>query len=246
MNQTFQGVVIKETPHGENGKLLWILTEERGVVCVVATGARKLTASYLKSVQLFAYSKLTVYEKNGYMTLTEAELIEGFYYIRKDLIALSFASYACEMAYIAAIPNDSSMLRLILNTLYAVSKEIAPVRLIKAVFELKLCCISGLMPDADGLCAVCGKPSDGYNISELEPRCLEHTERKSSFLPLCAATKKLISYVCTAELARMLSFRASADTVDEFCTFCEAFAVASLEVNPKTLQFYNEISRKNS
>jgi DNA repair protein recO len=244
MNQTFTGVVIKEAPNGENGKLLWVLTEQRGVVCMVATGAKKLTASYLKSVQLFAYSRLTVYEKNGHMTLTEAELIEGFYYIRKDLVALAFASYACEMARIAAVPEDSSMLRLLLNTLYALSKELAPTRLIKAVFELKLCCVSGLMPDVNCECTVCSAPSDGYNITELEPRCHEHCGKTSDFVTLCTSTKKLISYVCSADFARMLSFRASSDTVDEFCLFCEAFAVAALEINPKTLQFYNEISRK--
>ena len=94
MNRTFDGVVIREQQSGENGKTLSVLTENDGVVSVSASGARKITASYLKSAQLFAYSHMTVYDKNGHLTLTEAELIEGFYYIRKDLLSLAFASYA--------------------------------------------------------------------------------------------------------------------------------------------------------
>ena len=227
MNETFPGIVIREMPSGENGKLLYVLTADRGVVRINATGARKLTASYLKSVQMFAYSRLTVYEKNGHMTLTEAELIEGFYYIRKDLVALAFASYACEMAYISAVPDDSSVLRLLLNTLYAVSNAIAPINIIKAVFELKLCCVSGLMPDIEDGCAVCGDAVSG-----------------GEFIPLCAAARRIVSFVCGADYSKMLSFRASPDAIEDFCAFCESFMTASMEVNPKTLQFYREISRK--
>lgn len=244
MNETFPGIVIREMPSGENGKLLYVLTADRGVVRINATGARKLTASYLKSVQMFAYSRLTVYEKNGHMTLTEAELIEGFYYIRKDLVALAFASYACEMAYISAVPDDSSVLRLLLNTLYAVSNAIAPINIIKAVFELKLCCVSGLMPDIEDGCAVCGDEAAGFCMNELEPRCAVHAVSGGEFIPLCAAARRIVSFVCGADYSKMLSFRASPDAIEDFCAFCESFMTASMEVNPKTLQFYREISRK--
>ena len=244
MSETFPGIVIREMPSGESGKLLYVLTADRGVVRINATGARKLTASYLKSVQLFAYSKLTVYEKNGRMTLTEAELIESFYYIRKELVALAFASYACEMAYISAVPDDSSVMRLLLNTLYAVANAVAPVNIIKAVFELKLCCVSGLMPDIDDGCAVCGDEAAGFCIKELEPRCTVHADSGGGFIPLCTAARRMVTYVCGADYSKMLAFRASPDATEEFCAFCEAFMTASMEVNPKTLQFYREISRK--
>ncbi len=244
MNRTFQGIVVREASQGENGKLLWVLTADYGIVHVLATGAKRLTASYLKSVQLFAYSKLTVYEKNGRMTLTEAELIESFYSIRKDLNALAFASYACEMAALSAVPDDSSTLRLLLNTLYAAANELSAIPLIKAVFELKLCCISGLMPDLEDACTQCGNTSEGFNVIDMEPRCHLHKGREGGYMPLCPAAKKIASFVCAADLSRMLSFKASPDAAADFCIFSEAFAVASLGVNPKTLQFYNEISRK--
>lgn len=244
MEETFQGIVVREAPQGESGKLLWVLTPDKGVVHIFATGARRLSASYLKSVQLFAYSKLTVYEKNGRMTLTEAELIESFYYIRKDLIALAFASYACEMAAITAVPEDSSTIRLLLNTLYAVANEVSPIPLIKAVFELKLCCISGLMPDLEDSCPQCGSPSEGFNVIDMEPRCHIHKGSGDGYVSLCAAAKKIAAYVCSTDFSRMLSFRASPDAAADFCIFSEAFAIAALGVNPKTLQFYNGISRK--
>ncbi len=246
MDKTFQGLVVYESPYGETGKILTVLTEEMGTVKVLATGGRTLKSSYITSAQLFAYSTLTVSvnEKGDYMVLKEARLIESFYFIRRDLNALAFCSYACEMAKITAVPNDNSTLRLILNTLYAAQKEVAPIPIIKAVFELKLCCVGGLMPEIEPICGECGEKADGYSLENWIPVCKKHIGNKQKFIPLCAAAFKAIEYICSADFSKMLAFRTSPDAAADLCVFAEAYTVASFEFNPKTLQFYNDISRK--
>ncbi len=242
MEKTFQGVVIKEAPSGENGKILHVLTENMGVVRVSATGARKLSTSYVTCTQLFSYSVMTVNEKNGYMILKEAKLIENFHNIRNSLSSLAFASYACEMALIASTPEDSNFLRLCLNALYATANDIKPVPIIKAVFELKLCCISGMTPDITADCCVCGSKACGFAVRDGEMRCKEHMGDKNSFITLDKASLELISFVCDSDFSRMLSFKVSPDSAADFCIFTEAFALYMFDIKPKTLQFYHQIS----
>ena len=141
MDRKFKGIVIKEKPSGEKGKLLYILTESEGVVQVTATGARSISASYLKSVQLFAYSELSVYEKNGRMTLTEATLLESIYGIRSDLSSFAVSSYMAELCFLVSTAQNDGVLSLFLNCLYALSKSLAESRMVKAVFEYRLCLI---------------------------------------------------------------------------------------------------------
>ena len=100
------------------------------------------------------------------------------------------------------------------------------------------------MPYIEDGCAVCGDEAAGFCMNELEPRCAVHAVSGGEFIPLCAAARRIVSFVCGADYSKMLSFRASPDAIEDFCAFCESFMTASMEVNPKTLQFYREISRK--
>ena len=58
MQHKVRGLVVRESPKGESGKLLTVLTERDGVITVNAKGVRKISAAYLKSAQLFALSDM--------------------------------------------------------------------------------------------------------------------------------------------------------------------------------------------
>ena len=98
MHHKVKGIVIKESAHGENGKLLTVLTELDGILTVKAKGARSILASNLKSVQLFACSDMLLYQKNNSYTLVDAELVDDFYSIRDNIESFALAAYCCEVA----------------------------------------------------------------------------------------------------------------------------------------------------
>ena len=85
MRHKIKGIVIREVPKGETSKLLTVVTSSLGVITVNAKGVRKLSSPYLKSAQLFAFSDMLIYDKNGFYTLSEASLIADFYPIREDI-----------------------------------------------------------------------------------------------------------------------------------------------------------------
>ena len=57
-----EGIVLKETPLGENGKLLVVFTKEHGRISVAAKGVKKPGSSLVQLSQLFAYSQLELYK----------------------------------------------------------------------------------------------------------------------------------------------------------------------------------------
>lgn len=153
------GIVIRVKPYGERDKLITVLTADRGVITVSAKGALKLTASFSRCTQLYAYSNLTLYEKNGFYTLLEGGLIASFFSLSENLDCFALAAYLCEASAAVVVPNDGEgeILNLLLNALYALKSNLFAVEFIKAVFELRLAALSGLEPTI-GDCPGCGRP----------------------------------------------------------------------------------------
>ena len=63
MDKTCTGVVIKEQLHGENDKLLTILTPS-GKVYAYAKGVKKISSKNAPACQLFVYSEYDFLNKN--------------------------------------------------------------------------------------------------------------------------------------------------------------------------------------
>ncbi len=243
MNRVIRGIVIKERPSGEKGKLLYILTQNEGVLTVNATGARTISASYLKSAQLFAYSDLTVYDKGGHLTLTEATLLESFYDLRNDMASFALAGYISELARLSAVPSDDGILRLLLNCFYALSHKIADTDTVKAVFEYRLCLALGLAPDFS-CCAICGEKGDRFDFEESAFFCGECAPDPEGCFGLGDASDAL-NYLNGCAPGKILAFVIQGESKAAFCGFCEKYLIASSDLKPASLDFYKNISKGN-
>lgn len=240
MNRKINGVVLRETPNGEKGKLLSVLTRDEGVITISATGAKNISSSYLKSVQLFAYSAFTVYEKGGRRTLTEAELIDGFYTLRNDIETLSLASYIAETALIAAVPADDGILRLVLNCFFALTQKKAEVKTVKAVYEYRLCLSLGLAPDFSG-CSSCGGEGGVFDFGESLFYCSKCAAEVENCVKLGRGVASALDYLNSCDMGRILMFSLDAGEKQGFFDFCEKYLINSLEQSPPTLSFYKKV-----
>lgn len=157
------GLILRETPYGDYDKILNLLTAEYGRITVSGKGIKSLKNKNMPATQLFCYSSFLLKKRGDYYYISESELIENFFGLRGDLHTLSLASYICDIVYdVTAEDNDETeMLRLTLNALYAISKRKTNLSVIKAAYEFKTAGIAGYMPDlsACGLCeSVSGNP----------------------------------------------------------------------------------------
>ena len=134
------GLVIAERDLGENDKLLTVLVERFGKLSVVAKGAKSVRNRHMPSTQLFAYASFGLRKKGNFYYITESDLIESYFDIRSDILKLSLASFLCDIACDVTQEgnNDDEILRLTLNMLYAISKDLKPLEVIRAVYELRI------------------------------------------------------------------------------------------------------------
>ncbi len=243
MRHKIKGIVIREAQKGETSKLLTVLTDAMGVITVNAKGVRKLSSPYLKCAQLFAFSDMLLYEKNGYYTLTEAALITDFYAISKDMNNYALACYLCDAASAFAVKGEESnnLLRLVLNSLYAIENNIAPRAIIKAAFELRLCTECGFEPSVH-FCSGCdtefGEKVYYFDVVNGDSYCDACVLKSPLVFPVSVSNHKAFYHITECELSRLFSFRVHNDDLDILAAIAEKFLLNRAERGFKTLSFY--------
>lgn len=246
MRHKVRGIVVRESAAGENDKLLWVLTGEEGLLTVRAPGVRKLSATNLRSAQLFAYSDLLLYVKNGFYTLQESILQEDFYSLREDVTSFALGCYLCELASSVSVGGEEGVeiLRLLLNALYASEKKLADPRILKAAFEFRIAALIGYEPDLSE-CPVCGKPADGieHRVMELADGCLfcascvPPAEGYSERMPLSEGCYKALLHILRSPVGKIFLFRLDEPSLRELSQLTEAYLLMRMEKHLKTLDF---------
>ncbi len=251
-----KGLVIRERPHGENDKLLTLLTAERGKMFVTGKGVKSLKSHNMVSCQLFAYSTFILTKnKAGFYHVSETDLHEMFFGIRCDLNKIALASYMCDVADHISVENSDevALLRLTLNMLYALSKDKRPTAQIKAAFELRCAAISGLAPDLSG-CSMCGcDDAEMYYLDILEgellcPDCIgrrghdKYADRDGEwtrpFINVSPTLLRSMIYTVTADSAKILSFKLPEEDLREYSAAAERYLLHHLGRGFQTLDYY--------
>ncbi len=245
-NETFSGVVLGEIDKLEKGKTLVVLTAEKGIVYIDAPGAHKLTASYLKSAQLFAYSRFFCYAKKGYYLLKEASLFEDFFDLRYDYVGYCLAAYIAEVALSVAVDKSDcqNVISLTLNTLYAITKKLYPYEHIRYVFEMRLASLLGFEPDIE-YCPFCGEQNYSkpmtFDLEDGFVCCTDCLPDEADTSVCCDLTKSAllaIRYIVSAPSKQIFSFGTDQATVKCLSAVCQKYLHMRTEKRYKSLPVY--------
>ena len=153
-----KGIVIRESTYKDNDKIITILTDSIGKVSVIAKGAKKTNSPYLASSQYLVYSEFVLYQNTGYFYLNSASVINTFYNLRIDLDKLQIVFELTKLINSVTDENQDceKILKLFLNTIYALDKLDKDKKLIVNAFKIKLFTLLGFAPRQDK-CANCSK-----------------------------------------------------------------------------------------
>ena len=158
------------------------------------------------------------------------------------MAAFAASSYFSEICLTVASPNDDGIIRLYLNCLYALSRALADVDLVKAVFEFRLCEVMGMAPDFS-CCAICGDDGTLYDFEESSLFCAECAPEPELAYKLTAGSVKALNYLLNCPDNKILSFSISGDDRKVFCDFCEKYFIYAADFKPKSLDFYRELRK---
>jgi DNA repair protein RecO (recombination protein O) len=253
-----KGLVIKSTDIKESDRLITIFTEEMGVISALAKGARSYKSRKMSSTMPFCYSQFVLYQKGDLYWIKESVLIESFFDIRNTIEGLALASYIVDvLSDVTVASEERDLLRLSLNSLYAIAKSKYPLDKIKAAFEIRAASILGFMPDVLA-CRECeeklgvfyfdimGGSIKCYACNERERLAHKEPENPHESHIVCMLSegaKIALGYCIYAPLEKIFSFNVSDDDMAIFSKATEEYLLNQLERSFKTLDFYKEVKR---
>ncbi len=259
---TTNALVLRSVDYGDYDRILTVLTAENGQISVMAKGARTQRSKLSSLSQPYIYVNLEIYRKNNMNWLRGGSVIEYFVGLHDDIVKLSLATYLADIArestgeFVPAV----DILRMTLNSYYAIARDKYPIELIKAVYEWRTAGYAGYMPDLHS-CKRCHSLNENMYLDVMNGRvicssCLNKSNKTTSLamayddikyersilIPMGVGAIVAAQYALTALPERMFSFKIKCDSdVEDFCRAGEAFLLNHLEVNFESLDFYKTV-----
>lgn len=145
---TVTGIIIKAEPIGEYDRRVVLLTKERGKISAFARGARKPGNRLMAPTNPFSFGQFRMYEGRSSYNMSEAEITNYFEELRQDFSGAYYGMYFLELCdYYTRENNDEiQMLRLLYQSLRALTSDRFDNRLVRYIFELKCIMVNGEFP----------------------------------------------------------------------------------------------------
>ena len=142
------GLVVKSAPMGEYDKRVTILTRERGKIAAFARGARRPGSKLMARTNPFCFGTFKLYEGKSSYTRVDAEISNYFDSFREDLEGAMYGMYFLEVAdyYTRENNDEKEMLKLLYQSLRALSIASIPNELVMYIFEIKALVVNGEFP----------------------------------------------------------------------------------------------------
>ncbi len=221
MHKDVNGLVLREVSVGERDKILTVLCEDLGKITVSAKGAKSYKSQIFAVAQTFCYGSFTLFLKGDRYLLDSGEPTEKFSGLQKDVVRLALAGYItkiCDILTDEFMPEDM-LLRLALNSLFALSERETDHRIIKAAFELRAASLCGYMPHIDG----------------------EFLKDGTRTVRLGGSVLAAVKYIIGCDLSKIFSFNIEGESKMQLCEFCEDYICRQTEQSPKALAFYKSL-----
>ena len=146
-----KGLVLQEIEYGESDLILKVLTAEKGLITVFAKKAMRLRSHLFAACHPLCYSEFVLRPSRGksqMFNVVEAGYEDSFHDVSYTLEAYAVAMYMVEFTLKLSLVGQPAEkeLRLLMNCLYKICEKKIDPKIVKAVFELRMSCECGYMP----------------------------------------------------------------------------------------------------
>jgi DNA repair protein RecO (recombination protein O) len=165
-----EGIVLRRRDFGESDRILVLFTRKLGRVSVIAKGARKPSSKLAGHLEIFIRSSFLVARGRNLHILSQAETIDAYDPLRKDLTGIGLGSYVVELVDAVTYEEGSNvkLYDLLRSTLDSLSAGMNAGTIIR-YYEIQLLDLIGFRPQLFN-CVECGKDiieQDQYLSGEL-------------------------------------------------------------------------------
>jgi len=232
MNRTYKvtGINLKATPLGETDRLLTLLTPERGLVRAVAQGARKHRSSLGGRSALFVVNNLLILSGRSLDKMIQADTVESFPGLSKNLGKLMAAQYLAELTLCQALSDQpqAELYHLLIEHLRRIEQspdqETPPLVLLALLAHgtFHLLALAGLAPQVHYCCQTrqamlpdfaVAQPQVGFSIAGGGVVDLSRAVQSDRVQPLSAEQLALLQQLTQPDLLKTLPESWSANFV---------------------------------
>ncbi len=161
-----EGVILTETPYGENSKVVNILTREHGMVGVMCNNVKSVKNPLRTKTLKFTYGYFHLkYNEKKLSNLIDVDIIDNLKNIKEDIELISYMSYITDLTYqVIKQNNDLSIFDIYINTVLKLNEKQNPLILMN-IIELKYLDYLGVGLNLES-CIKCGNKT---KIVTLDP-----------------------------------------------------------------------------
>lgn len=242
---TVTGMVLVTTPVGEYDKRVVMLTKERGRIAAFARGARRPNSPLAGVTEPFSFGTFALYEGRTSYTLASASISNYFAELRTDVEGACYGFYFLDIAsYYSREANDETqLLKLLYQTMRALTKKSLPDRLIRCIYELKAVTVNGEGPDVFH-CVLCRKEGTGGVFSARRGGlvCAGCSAQAPDGISLDPSTLYAMQYIEVSSIEKLYTFTVSEKVLLELETVMRRYMELYVDRHFKSLDILEQMT----
>lgn len=166
MISKYEGIIITETPYGDNSKIINVLTKDKGIIGIMCSNVKSIKNPLRTKTLKFTYGYFHInYNENKLSKLVDVDIIDNLTNIRGDIELISYMSYITDLTYqVVKQNNDLDIFNIFISTVLKLNEKKNPL-ILTNILELKYLDYLGVGLNLDS-CVKCGSKK---NILTLDP-----------------------------------------------------------------------------
>jgi DNA repair protein RecO (recombination protein O) len=147
-----EGIVLGRQNYGEADRIIHIFSKDYGKVALIAKGVRKLTSRKRGHIEIFMKLNFSGIKGKGLDIISEAEQLESYVDIRKNLKKVSLAYYFTEVVGRLMHEGDVNKdVYIILSTYLNKLKDLSASKKLRLEFLKEIIITTGYWPEGKTL-----------------------------------------------------------------------------------------------
>ena len=245
INKT-EAIVLKKRDFRETSLIAEFYTRDFGKITGLLKGIRQDPGKFASSVEPFSFNEIVYYEKrnSALHLVTQCDLRQDFYNLKKDLSKLGLCSIITEMVNEIMAPEDKNeaVFDLLTSTLKEIDTNNNPHK-VTLLFKIKALALSGFKPHFDS-CVSCGAKINGeskFSTSLGGLLCFKCLKKDSGARSIFRGTIATVLYIQKNDFKTNLNLGLNPQIKKELEIIVNAFLNFHLEKQLKSEQVLNKL-----
>lgn len=242
------GIVLSVMPSGEYDRRICLLTKEEGKITVFAKGARRPNSAFVACTQTFTFGTFRVYPGKNAYNLMGSEVTNYFSELRENYEWVYRGMYFCECAeYFSQEGSDGTeIMKLLYQSLRALSHPNLSPKLVRAVFDLRMITIDGEGPNVSE-CIRCRNSLQDMNAIPEHMSfslrlggllCTKCEEQDPDAFRIHRGTVYALQYIVTAPIEKLYTFTLAEENLLELSKLVSKYRKLHVGKTMKSEELY--------